>query len=422
MGFFDFLRKNDETSEEMDASWNLFDDDVPEEESKENDARLDEVMTPTDNSSWDKVVISRDGVNMHDPVQRREYIDGLLKQMDEGEQQLNNMQFDYRTVTGYLHDMEILDALSKEDKADLEAVATRIFESQKQRETFLSREGKLTTAEYDTIDLMRGHEDETVKKMADAENYQKKIRKDLMKLDAERLSYSERMEIVDKELTNTRHLTIFIAIAFFIIVFTLFICHILLGLDVAFGYIIAVLAAALFSVLLYQKHMGCLEERKQVHAANAKLVRLQNAVKVRYVNNTNLMDFLYLKYNVTHSSQLKELISRYRKERERQKEFELAERNLDQDQRELLALLKNDGIQEPDIWLHQTQAIINHNEEVEVRHKLITERQTLRKRMNYNRENVIAAARTEIEDLARAYPAYADVILTQVAKHRGVRM
>jgi hypothetical protein len=42
--------------------------------------------------------------------------------------------------------------------------------------------------------------------------------------------------------------------------------------------------------------------------------------------------------------------------------------------------------------------------------------------MNYNRENVIAAARTEIEDLARAYPAYADVILTQVAKHRGVRM
>ena len=138
MGFFDFLRKNDETSEEMDASWNLFDDDVPEEESKENDARLDEVMTPTDNSSWDKVVISRDGVNMHDPIQRREYIDGLLKQMDEGEQQLNNMQFDYRTVTGYLHDMEILDALSKEDKADLEAVATRIFESQKQRETFLS--------------------------------------------------------------------------------------------------------------------------------------------------------------------------------------------------------------------------------------------------------------------------------------------
>jgi hypothetical protein len=83
-------------------------------------------------------------------------------------------------------------------------------------------------------------------------------------------------------------------------------------------------------------------------------------------------------------------------------------------------MLRMAGIKNPEVWLHQAIALINHNEEVEVRHALIVQRQNLRKRMDYNREMVVGGARSEIEDLARSYPNYSVEILDQVARFRGV--
>jgi len=90
------------------------------------------------------------------------------------------------------------------------------------------------------------------------------------------------------------------------------------------------------------------------------------------------------------------------------------------DQKELLAMLRYYKVRYPEVWLHRSIALINHNEEVEVRHELIVQRQNLRKRMDYNREIVVDGARKEIEDLAKTYPIYAGEILDQVARFRGV--
>ena len=69
------------------------------------------------------------------------------------------------------------------------------------------------------------------------------------------------------------------------------------------------------------------------------------------------------------------------------------------------------------IWLHQTQAILDKKEMVEIRHNLIIRRQSLRRRMDYNREVIAGNAQAEIKDLVDKYPEYAKEILNIVAQY-----
>ena len=69
------------------------------------------------------------------------------------------------------------------------------------------------------------------------------------------------------------------------------------------------------------------------------------------------------------------------------------------------------------IWLHQTRAILDKKEMVEIRHNLIIRRQSLRRRMDYNKEVIAGKAQAEIKDLAEKYPRYAKEILNIVDQY-----
>ena len=73
-------------------------------------------------------------------------------------------------------------------------------------------------------------------------------------------------------------------------------------------------------------------------------------------------------------------------------------------------------MQDPDIWLHQTQALLAHGEMVEIRHGLIVRRQKLRKQMEYN-ENLAESAKAEIKSLAEEFPIYRDEIFAMVEQY-----
>jgi hypothetical protein len=217
-----------------------------------------------------------------------------------------------------------------------------------------------------------------------------------------------------------RGLMIFVVIGLAIVLAMLLIMQEVMRLNITAGMLLAVLVAALSVTALYVRHSNSMKERKQIRNARARLIQLQNTVRIRYVNNVNLLDYMYLKYGVSSGDELESLIGRYKEEKHQRMVFEEAEKQLGSDQKELIAMLRMAGIKNPEVWLHQAIALINHNEEVEVRHALIVQRQNLRKRMDYNREMVVGGARSEIEDLARSYPNYSVEILDQVARFRGV--
>ena len=94
-----------------------------------------------------------------------------------------------------------------------------------------------------------------------------------------------------------------------------------------------------------------------------------------------------------------------------------AERELDESQKDLIHELRRFQIRDPMIWLHQIPALLDRKEMVEIRHGLIIRRQSLRRRMDYNKEVIAGNAQAEVKDLVESYPKYAKEIMDIVDEY-----
>ncbi|MDE6963944.1 MAG: hypothetical protein K2P30_10005, partial [Lachnospiraceae bacterium] len=86
-------------------------------------------------------------------------------------------------------------------------------------------------------------------------------------------------------------------------------------------------------------------------------------------------------------------------------------------QQDLLRILRRYQLKDPMVWLHQTAALLDKKEMVEIRHNLIIRRQSLRRRMDYNKEVIAGNAQAEVKDLVESYPKYAKEILDIVNEY-----
>lgn len=190
-----------------------------------------------------------------------------------------------------------------------------------------------------------------------------------------------------------------------------------LDMDTQVGYLLTAAAAAGAITIIYVKHLDARRELLRVENGINKIILLQNKVKIRYVNNTNLLDYLQLKYGVSSAKELLDQFRNYQTEKAERESLRKAERDLDYNERELLQMLKCYQIKDPAIWLHQTEAILDRKEMVEIRHNLIIRRQSLRRRMDYNREVVAGGSQKEIRELVEKYPQYAEEIMKAVEEY-----
>ena len=367
--------------------------------------------------NWNDIVYTRKDVDMDDPVQRREYIGSCLIQMQEAARELDALEQEYNDVTSHLRDMEEIDALPPEQRAEINQCAQKILDSQEQQEKFDKRKSRMTDAEFERMERLQKDAGKGARKLAEAEDYQKKIRNDLKRLDSEHESYLYQEDDILTTIENSRKLIIAIGIAMVVIMIFLLILQWGLGLNVIYGIMVTALLAAVAVSYLYFQMTSAAADLKTVTGSISRLIMLQNQVKIRYVNNTNLIDYLCLKYGVNTSKELTDMYGKYMQERKEREKIEDARRLLDSNQKDLVYMLRHYRVKDPDIWIHQVEALLNHNEEVEIRHALNVQRQSLRKRMEYNRDIVAGNAKLEIEDMARQYPKYTQEILDMVSRY-----
>ena len=178
MGILDlFRRKKDDEDLEL-SGFADNEDDI--EESNDEKPSKSQGRERRHVGDWENVVYSREGVNIDDAASRRGYVQSCLTQMEEGTRQIEALQYEYRTVTGYLHDMELINELPKEERAIINDYAKKIYDNEEQRQKYLKRQGKMTDKEYEHVEKLQGQEDEIIKKMKESEDYHRKIRKDLI--------------------------------------------------------------------------------------------------------------------------------------------------------------------------------------------------------------------------------------------------
>lgn len=366
--------------------------------------------------SWDEVSLKRDEVDLLDAMQRERYIRGCLEQIAESSEASEKLSGEYNIVTAYLTDIEEIEALPAEEAELLKSNARSVIALEQERKNYVARPGRMQDGQYHQLECMEEEIEEGLQKILSAEEYQGLIKQDLMKLDGERHAYQYRRNELRVAMENAKGMAVICATAIAACFLLLLLLQFLFHMNAQSGYLITAAAAAIVITMIDLRYLDAKKELKKVENAINRLIILQNRVKIRYVNNTNLLDYYYLKYQVEKGSDLEKLWKQYQEEKEEREKFRQASVEFDFYQKELLKQLNRLPIQDPTVWLHQTEALINPKEMVEIRHGLIVRRQKLRTRVEYNNE-LVKKAQEEMRSIASQYPEYAHEILALVEEY-----
>ncbi len=372
---------------------------------------------------WGRFVYSREHVDIHDHKQRHDYVVGCLEQIADATRELDNLEYEYNMVTSYLHDIEEIEALPKKEKEDLETAAARVNAIRKERERAeIKGTAHMPDAKFAQLMMLDSDVEAGIKKLNEAEDYQRKIKADLKHLDNERSAFKYRRSELIGDMEDCQAMGIVCTVAVAVCILALLVMQYVFELNTSLGYVLAAGGAAFFYIFLFLKYRDASSEFKRLKAETNKLILLQNKVKIRYVNNTNLLSYLCLKYKVDSAKELGKLWKQFNEEKERRAADRKAQIELDLYENELMHILRRYQIADTAIWLNQTDAILDHKEMVEIRHSLIVRRQSLRKRMDYNKEIVAANAVREVRDLVESYPKYSSEILALVNEYDAREM
>lgn len=367
--------------------------------------------------AWNEVIYDRDDLKITDKDSRRTYVCGCLEQIAEASKEVDALKAEYDDVTSHLKDMEEIEALPPEVLERIRNYSIQIDNLKKEQSSYLSRKNKMSESKYRKLERMEDELKEGYTKLKETEDYRTLVKKDLKRLENEKQAYFLRKSDLQHIIDDCRSMSIICLVAVVMCLLILLILHYGFKMDTTIGYLAAVLAGAIGITMIFIRNNDSRKELKSVENGITRLIQLQNTVKIRYVNNTNLLDYLYLKYQVGSAAELGDDYNAYLEEKEERRKYEDAEAELGDIEREFLHELRRYNVSDPMIWLKQTEAILDKREMVEIRHKLIIQRQSLRRRMDYNKEVVAANAQAEVKDLVEKYPKYAKEILGIVAEY-----
>lgn len=367
---------------------------------------------------WENIVYDRDNVDFEDEEQRSRYITNCLEQIADASREMNLLTGEYSLVTSYLTDMEEIEALPGEEREELDGIARRLHTLEQECERYRGKKNRMSDGDYYHMRKQEDEIQEGISKLTECENYGDLIRQDLKRLDMEKHAYEYRRSELETMMNNFRGMSVIFLTAFAMCMGLLLILQFAFEMNTRVGGLLAVGAVAVAVTVLLVKYMDSEKELHRVEGAISRLIQLQNKVKIRYVNNNNLQDYLRIKYNTDCSETLQKRWQQYQQEKEERKEYAEAEAKTEYYQKQLVAKMNNYRITDSDRWAARPGALLDKREMVEMRHELILRRQTLRKQMDYN-NTVAENARKEIMEIVNRYPAYGSEILAMVDKYES---
>lgn len=392
---------------------------------KKKSVTLEENIEPIDAAQQEeRYVVDISQVNMADEYERKRYVTSLLEQIDEAQTQLEQCEAEYKTVDLYLLDMEEIGYITGEKKEKLIEYARAIHTLERDKIRYEEKKQRMSDENFAKMQKLADDTDEGVEKIREAEEYQEKIRADLKNLEGEKQACLYRKQDATVMMENLRGMAIISCVAAFCCIALLAVMQFSLQMEVRIGYILIASAAALTFLVVYMKYHDASNEKMRASRSLNKVILLQNTVKIRYVNNTNLLDYLYLKFGIKSGRELEQLREQYLSEKDERERIQETMQDLTYGQEQLVKMLRSYKLHDPLIWLHQVEAILDPKEMVEVRHALITRRQKIRKRMEFNTSNA-ENAQNQIKDMVADYPQYAKETLIMVSdyeeQHRHLR-
>lgn len=337
----------------------------------------------------------------------------------ENDRQIAEAKKEYEKITSHLSDIQKIDRISGSDRKEMVDICKNIVNLINERNRYKNRTLTITEAQMRRFEPYEEELVDEIKKMYSAEAYQKAIESDISNLKKEKeLLYNEQREILGRQ--NSLKSMAKVLSVLIVSLFVLFVViYYALETDMTLPYLGTVFLAAVSATVIFleankNKRDMLLNDRKV-----NKAVGLMNRVKIKYVNNVNMLSYNCEKYSVKNAKDFEEKWNEYCKMKEYERRFRENTEKLDFNSECLVSLLQENGIVDSEIWTRQALAIIDEREMVEIRHVLNQGRQKLRESIEYN-EKIKAGTVQQIDELITKYPDMQDELLGIVKEYSAL--
>jgi len=308
------------------------------------------------------------------------------EQIIESTNQLEELKFEYQAVTSYLTDMQKVELIQNSDREFINDLARKIVTITRDRSRYQSENKKITENQFKYLAKFEEDLPGEMRRLKDNEAYANSIKNDMQYLEGEKGALFFKQEETEKKqaylkgIGTTTSALVIILFVIFAVVGSNF------SANLELPFTLTIIMALVSATYIFIKARENQKDKKLTDLKLNRAIQLLNKVKIKYINNTNALDYAYQKYMVNSYAELAYLWEQYEKVKEEERKFNNSTGQLEFYNRELVKELKNHNLTDPNIWVHQVVALLDNKEMVEVRHRLNIRRQKLRDRIDYNNE------------------------------------
>ena len=330
----------------------------------------------------DKLVL-RDGI-YSTPEEREGFLRNCCDLINEAKRQRFEAKKEYEVVTSYLADIQKIDLLPLQAKKSIDDMARKVLTLNQERQKMQKIPPKITMAQRLALEPYEDTILEEIHKMEEQENYLQAINSDIRHLESEKASLDfELQDVMDRDEQGKKMLKV---AAVFIIIFLvfLFVLQEAAQKNVQLPFIFTIAFGIIVIGYFYFSNRKNQYDLKVAELKMNRAIMLLNKVKIKYVNCTNLLDYLYEKFHVNNAQELHYHWQEYMRIVEEERRFKKTAESIDFYTEEIIRELKKNGVSDAAVWGYQLEALVDPKEMVEVRHRLNVRRQKLRRRIDYN--------------------------------------
>lgn len=327
-----------------------------------------------------------------------QYVVERLEQMIEVTKEIEDEKSEYRIVTSYLNDIQLLEDMPEDERKRITDMAANVVQLNAARTEFLNSAKKLSDAQFAQLEQEEEHMPDAIKRLLANEMYRDMVRKDLRYLEREKSEWALRKEYLTHQQKHLKYLLYILVGVAVTAAVLLGILQIILARDFYYGWMGLVFATAVLVCGVFLKIQSDTSEIAVAERNQNRAITLQNKVKIKYVNIANAVDYACERYHVRSGKELEEQWEYYLEAVKEKEKYERTNEDLDYFNSRLVRLLSNYKLYDAKVWVSQAYALVDPKEMVEVKHGLINRRQKLRGQIEYNL-SAIKEQKVEAEQL-----------------------
>lgn len=340
---------------------------------------------------------------------KKDYVLSRKERMETLRQDMEQMKREYRVLAEYHNDIDLLENLPDGGTAKIRDTATVIMRLQKDRKSFQEDKTLLDDGKYMQMSHYTEDMPDVIKKLTSDEMYVSRLKNEIDNLEGEKSEQQFESQDVEQNQGKMKK----VAVACMFALLTLFALFIVLQLEFEADTQIAVLLCGiLFAALtlgVFIRYFNNVNRAKTAEHKLNKIIVRQNKAKIKYVNAKNGVDYVYKKYNVHSASELLFQWEQFIMTKNARENYQRSGNELSYYEDRLQRQLEQYRIQDPGIWLTQTQYLADEAEMKKLRDELEGKIEQARQKID-TCHKAIQKAKDDVSLLAIKNPDYAEAI------------